>query len=203
MTRPDQRRTGETKHGSAPTPGGIGRGWPCNLLLLCLLLAAVTTVRSETVQRGTVIFTLPRLATLQISGDVSGLLTLSADGAGESSYDTGHVTSATDATVLTVTTTDPWDLSAKLAGDWTGPGAYDKAETDLLLRISNTPTGTIENGASSFVPLNGTDTMILSDGGSVTGNVVDVQTRVLLDWTQDIPGAYSITVTYTLIGHVP
>ncbi len=146
---------------------------------------------------------MPRLAQLVIGGDVSALLTLTQDGSAETAYDAGSVASAADATLLTIDGNDAWDLSAKLAGDWSCPGAYDKAETDLRIRITNTPTGTIQNGADQYITLSGTDTEILSHDGAVAANEVDIQSQVLLDWTQDLPGAYSITVTYTLVVHVP
>ena len=146
---------------------------------------------------------IPRLAQLVISGDVSGLLTLTQDGAAEIAFDAGAVESTPSATTLTIDGNAPWDLSARLATDWTCPGAYDKDEEDLRIRISNTPTGTIQNGADSFITLSAIDTEILSHAEAVTGNEVDIQTQVLLDWSQDIPGDYSITLTYTLVVHVP
>ncbi len=145
----------------------------------------------------------PRLAQLTISGDVSGLLSLAQDGSGETAFESGSVESASDATLLTIDGNAAWDLSAKLAGIWTCPGSYDKAENDLRIRISNTPTGTIQNGADSYITLSTTDTEILNHTGAVSGNEAEIQTQVLLDWTQDIPGSYSITVTYTLVVHVP
>lgn len=170
------------------------------------LLALLAPIHPAGAQAGGSAFAelrIPRLAQLVISGDVSGLLTLAQDGSAETAYDAGAVASAADATLLTIDGNDAWDLSAKLAGDWTCPGAYDKAETDLRIRITNSPTGTIQNGADSYITLSGTDTEILSHSGAVTGNEVDIQTQVLLDWAQDVPGAYSITVTYTLVVHVP
>jgi hypothetical protein len=146
---------------------------------------------------------IPRLAQLTIGGDISGMLTLAQDGSGEIAFENGSAESAADATTLTIDGNAPWDLSAKLAGNWTCPGAYDKAETDLKIRITNTPTGTIQNGADSYISLLGADTEILSHDDAVAENDIDIQTQVLLDWTTDIPGAYSITVTYTLVVHVP
>lgn len=146
---------------------------------------------------------IPRLGILSITGDVSQLLTFTQDGAGESAYDAGSVESAADQTGLTITANDAWDLSVRLAGTWTCPGSYNKPETDLRIRITNAPTGTIQNGANAYITLTPTDTMILSHDTGVTDNEVDVQTRILLDWVQDIPGAYSIPVTYTLTVHVP
>jgi hypothetical protein len=146
---------------------------------------------------------IPRLGILSIQGDVSQLLTFTQDGAGECAYDVGSIESNPSQTGLTVTANDTWDLSARLAGTWNCPGTYDKHETDLFIRITNTPTGTIQNGADAYITLTSTDTPILSHDTGVTDNQVDVQTKVLLDWVQDIPGDYSIPITYTLTVHVP
>lgn len=145
----------------------------------------------------------PRLAELTITGDVSSLLSLAQDGTSESAFDDDEVQSAADATVLTLNTNDQWDLSAKLAGSWTCPGSYDKAESDLHIKITNTPTGTIWNNADSYISLTEIDTQILSHTSAVSGNVVNIQTRVLLDWTKDISGAYGITLVYTLVTYLP
>ncbi|MEZ4652201.1 MAG: hypothetical protein R3E12_00955 [Candidatus Eisenbacteria bacterium] len=168
-----------------------------------LSLLPSTPARAEVLARSTLFYTVPRLAQLQITGDVSQLLTLSADGSAEAAYEAGYIDSDPDATVLTLDTTEAWDLSARLSGDWVCPGTYDKDENDLRIRISNTPSGTIQNGADSYVTLGGVDLMILSDGAGTSNNTVDVQTQVSLDWAQDVPGAYSIGVTYTLVGHIP
>lgn len=169
---------------------------------LSFLLAPGST-SAEVLARSTLFYEIPLLAQLQISGDVSQLLTFSADGGAESAYETGHIDSDPAATVLTLNTTEAWDLSARLGGDWTCPGGYDKSEEDLRIRISNVPSGTIQNGADSFVTLDNVDLMLISDDAGTSDNAVDVQTQVLLDWSADVPGTYSIGVTYTLVGHVP
>lgn len=145
----------------------------------------------------------PKLSQLNISGDVSNLLTLAGDGSGETAFDAGYAESASDGVILEINTNAAWDLSAKLAGDWSAPGGYDKDENDLYIRITNTPTGTIQNGADSYINLSGSDKIILDHTSGVSGDAVDVQSRVYLDWTEDEPGAYSIVVTYTLEAHVP
>jgi hypothetical protein len=176
---------------------------PAHLLLAFLLAPLICQAAGAETQTVRMLLSVSRLSDLAISGDVSQLLTLTQDGSGESAYDVGHTESAADQTVLTLNANDAWDLSAKLGGAWSCPGVYDKAEDDLRIRITNTPTGTIQNGANNYITLAGTDTAILSHTAGVTDDIVDVQTRVLLDWTQDVPGAYSITVVYTLVVHVP
>ncbi len=146
---------------------------------------------------------IPRLAALQITGDMSGFLSLTGDGSAESAFDTGHVESSTNATELTLSTNDTWDLSVKRTGSWTSPSGYDKAESDLLIRIANTPTGTIQNGADEYLSPTTTDTQILSHGSAVSSNLVQIQTKVLLDWADDIPGVYDVSLMYTVVTHLP
>lgn len=194
----------------APTFAGTARhepaAWrvrPVAVLVLFALLGISSAVSAEVIKRSSVVVNMPQLAVLEISGDLSGLLSLSPDGSGEAAYETGNVSSAPAATVLTLNVTGAWDLSARLAGAWTCPPAYNKDEADLKLRISNTPDGDIQSGAADFISLQTTDTSILSGTFGGGPNAVHVQTKVLLDWAQDVPGDYSITVTYTLEGNLP
>jgi len=175
---------------------------------LAAALAVLAALRpgpagSDQIQTSSLGVTVPRLATIQIAGDVTGLLSLTADGSGEASFDAGAVESAKDATVLTLNTNDTWDLSVARSGNWTSPAGYDKAESDLLVRIANTPTGTIQNGADAYLSPDVTDTQILAHPSAVTDNVVEIQTKVLLDWEKDIPGTYDVSLTYTLVTHLP
>lgn len=159
--------------------------------------------RADQIGTSSVDVSIPRLATIQIAGDVSGLLSLNSDGKGESSFDVGAVESTASATTLLLSTNDTWDLSVSRSTDWTSPAGYDKAESDLLVRISNTPTGTILNGADSYLSPDVTDTQILSHPTAVVANLVAIQTKVLLDWEKDVPGTYDMSLTYTLVTHLP
>jgi len=161
------------------------------------------TARADELQTSSLGVPIPRLATLQISGDVSGLLSLTGDGSGESVFDAGEIVSTISATELTLSTNDTWDLSVKRSGNWTSPSGYDKAESDLLVRIANSPTGTIQNNADEYLNPTTTDVQILSHGSAVSNNLVQIQTKVLLDWTKDIPGVYDVSLTYTLVTHLP
>ena len=143
--------------------------------------------------------TIPELCQIELTGDVSGLLSLVQDGSGESAYDAGFVESAASAVTVRVDANKRWKLSVKYDGTgWTCPGAYDKAETDLGIQITNTPTGTIQNSANSYFSPTASNIEILNHTAGVQDNDVEVQMRVDLDWTTDIPGAYSITLVYTM-----
>ncbi len=145
--------------------------------------------------------TIPETCQMALSGTgVAALLTLGVDGACETAYDAGFIESAADAVIATLDANKKWELSVKYDGSgWSCPGAYDKAESDLQLRISNTPTGTVQHSADSyFAPVAGDTFSILTHTAGVSDNVVNMQSKVLLSWTADVPGVYSITLVYTM-----
>ncbi|MBN1825044.1 MAG: hypothetical protein JW958_02180 [Candidatus Eisenbacteria bacterium] len=170
------------------------------LALPLILLSALVWAADESDTGNSIVGgTIPELCQIGISGDVSGLLTLTQDGTGETAYDAGYVESAADAVTVRVDANKQWKLSVHYTGGgWSCPGSYDKDEADLDLRITNTPTGTIQNGADSYFSPTSSATEILSHTVGVQDNDVEVQVRVDLDWTADIPGAYSITTVYTM-----
>ncbi len=142
--------------------------------------------------------TIPELAQIVVGGTgTAALLTLTQDGTGETAYDAGFIASATDAIQLTLDANKQWQLGAAI-GNWTDPVGYDKAETDLTVQMTNSPTGTIQNGADSYISLTGANLAILDHTAGVSDDQVDMQARVALDWTQDIPGIYAITITWTM-----
>ncbi len=168
----------------------------------CLVMLPIVPAAGQVVQSTSILVDIPRVAALGISGDVSGLLDLAVDGKGESDYEFGCIESAVDAVTLSCTTNYAWDLSARLAGEWSCPGAYNKKESDLFIRISSQSGGTIQNGADTYLNLGAGDLVILNgtEGAAATAGI---QHKILLDWELDVPGAYGITITYTLTDHVP
>ena len=189
--------------GKAQHEPAAWRVTPVVVLVLFALLGTSSAALAEVIKRSSVVVTMPQLAVLEISGDLSGLLSLSPDASGETAYEAGYVASAPAATILTLNVTGAWDLSARLAGAWTCPDDYDKDEADLKIRISSTPAGDIQHGAGDFISLGTTDTSILSGTFGGGPYPVDIQTKVLLKWAKDVPGDYSITVTYTLVADLP
>ncbi len=174
------------------------------LAVLAVVLAGIPAWAQEDVDTvtSTVGGTIPALCQILIAGDLTGLLDLAQDGSGESAYDAGYIESATDATVLTLDANKNWKLSVKYNGaGWTAPWA--KPETDLLIKITNVPTGTIQNTFDDYVSPTDVNVEMLLHGTGVSDNEVEIQTKVLLDWTQDLPGAYSITLTYTMETYTP
>jgi hypothetical protein len=142
--------------------------------------------------------TIPELCQIVVGGaGTAALLTLAQDGSGELAYDAGFVESDADAIILTIDANKNWQLGAK-RNTWTCPGAYDKDEDDLLIQITNAPTGTIQNSFDSYHTLTEVNEVMLDHATGVSDNTVDIQVKVLLDWTLDIPGVYSITITWTM-----
>lgn len=170
------------------------------LLLIAALVAAspVFAADESDTRTSTVGGTMPELCQIGIAGDLSGLLTLAQDGSGETAYDAGFVTSTATATTLTLDANKAWALGVHYSSAWSCPGTYNKAESDLLIQITNVPTGTINNGYEGYTSPPGAKQNMLDHTAGVSNNSVEIQTRVLLDWTADIPGAYSITLTYTM-----
>ncbi|MCA9726728.1 MAG: hypothetical protein R3E12_00950 [Candidatus Eisenbacteria bacterium] len=169
------------------------------ILAIGVLAGMASAADDVDTQNSTVGGTIPELCQIGIAGDLSALMTLTQDGTGEAAYDAGYVESAANATVLTLDANKQWSLGVNYSGGgWTSPAPYDKDENDLLIQITNTPTGTVQNSYDSYQTTSSSKTAMLSHTAGVSDNTVDIQTRVLLDWTQDIPGTYSITLVYTM-----
>lgn len=170
------------------------------LLIAATVCASTVLAADETdTVNATVGGTIPELCQIVLSGvGVAGLLTLTQDGTGETSYDQGYVESAANATILTLDANKAWKLSVQFDTPWSCPGTYNKDESDLLVQITNTPTGTILNSYDEYQSPVDANTDILSHTAGVSNNAVNIQTRVLLDWTTDIPGVYAITLIYTM-----
>ena len=123
------------------------------LLTTCLLLfslcaqAADESDTAETTLGGTI----PELCQIAITnyGTCTNLLDLTVDVNAEGQYDQGYATSLGNATVMWCDSNKSAQVSVRRSADWSCPGAYDKDETDLLMRVSNaTGGGSIQNSWS-------------------------------------------------------
>lgn len=189
--------------GGRPKPPGITGfageiTWAFFMVALLLVPGAPRAADESDTQNSIVGGTIPELCQIGIAGDLSTLLTLAQDGTGETAYDAGFVASAANATTLTLDANKKWQLSLRYNAVWTDPVGYDKAEADMKVQITNSPTGTIQNSADSYISATAGDVIILSHTAGVSNNSVEIQSRVDLDWTQDVPGTYSITLVYTM-----
>ena len=104
-------------------------------------------------------------------------------------------------------------------GTWTLPTNYpttgvkkaDGSDSDLLLMVDNITAGYVTAGMAA-IGAYGAFTAITTDGSDILGGgltgagvghgvenaVADVNAKILMDWSTDIVGAYSITTTLTI-----
>ena len=104
-------------------------------------------------------------------------------------------------------------------GDWTVPADYltggakrEAVNSDLLLYVDNITGGYASAGMAALGAFGTNYTVLVKAGSDILGGglygagvghgvedaVADVNARVLMDWSEDIVGAYSVTVTLTI-----
>jgi hypothetical protein len=168
-----------------------------SLLLVGLLVMSIGYVyaagEDSDVETSNVSLTIPHAAKLVIS-QADSSKTLTQDGDAETDFDQGYTDMSTGRPNLKVSANKTWKLSAKSSG-FAANDSYTKAVGDLQLKHSgNYATG----GFASFTSLSATDQDIAVNTIGVKNENYDCQYRILLDYTKDIPGTYTATVTYTL-----
>lgn len=139
---------------------------------------------------------------------------LNRDGNSETSYDAGYYI-FTAKPLLNVDANKKWKLTAHV-GDWSLPNGYPSAgnkksvssDSDILLYVtggayitgfdSQTPAPTTGINVNGELLSSTAQTMANHKGG-VSDEAYTCTYSIFLDWTNDIPGQYSIQVTYTLV----
>lgn len=144
-------------------------------------------------QTSAVSLTVPHTANLEIANSGSSK-TLIQDSDSETDFDAGYTTLDSGKPTLTVSANKNWKLSAKSSG-FAANGSYTKATGDLKLKHAG---AYVANSFSGFVSLATTDQDIATNATGVWDEIYACQYRIVLDWTKDIPGTYTATVTYTL-----
>lgn len=164
------------------------------IFVLSLLVVWGMAQAAEDTDTQTSIVTLTVPATCQVlitNADPSE--TLTTDGTAETSFDAGYVELDAGYPTLTVDANKSWQLSAK-SGGFNTIGTYTKAIGDLQLKDAGAAHVTM----SAYTSLSGSDQEVASHTAGVSDESHPCQYKILLDWTQDIPGTYTATVTYTL-----
>jgi len=121
--------------------------------------------------------------------------TLAQDGTAETAFEAGYTQFTSGKPTLTVSSNKNWKLTAKSSGFNTN-GTYKKATSDLQLK--DTGSNNVKNGFNSYKSLSDTDQEIASSASGVKKESHPLQYKILLDYSKDIPGTYTATVTYTL-----
>lgn len=144
-------------------------------------------------QVSTVILDIPATCQLLISNaDASKSLT--ADGSSEDAFVAGFVEFDLGNPTLQVSANKSWQMSVKSSG-FSLNGTYQKPIGDLMLKDAGPH---VAGGFNDYVPLSLTSQVLAQHTSGISSESHPMQYKILLDWTQDIPGIYQATVTYTL-----
>jgi len=144
-------------------------------------------------QTSTASLTIPHSANLVIT-NANPSLELIQDGSSEAAFGAGMVELAVASPTLTVRANKNWKLSAKVTTPFAANGTYTKAVSDL--QVKNAGAHSLKTAYTSFVE--NADLDLASFASGVKDEANACQYNILLDYTKDIPGTYSATVTYTL-----
>lgn len=153
---------------------------------------AIATEDVDT-QTSVVTLTVPPSCKLSISAP-NITKTLSQGGEIEAAFDAGYVDFNASMPILTISANKGWNLNVK-AANFTGP--YSKSVHDLMLQDTS-DSGHVTNGFNNFKPLDLNGQEMAASIAPAKNESHPLQYRIMLDWTKDIPGTYSATVTYTL-----
>jgi len=162
------------------------------ILILLGSIGYAYAAEATATQTSNVTLGVPESAKLEITAsNATKTLTQGVDT--ETAFDNGYVDFAVATPTLTVSANKKWKLYAR-SSLFTGP--YNKSVSDLTLK--DTGASHVTSPFSNFTALSTSDQEIASHSGPVKKESHPIQYRIILDWTKDIAGTYSATVTYTL-----
>jgi hypothetical protein len=115
---------------------------------------------------------------------------------GEAAYEAGYITGAINSPSLIVDSNTAWILSVAVSVNWNPVGSYRKRAEDLLLKVISSAGH--QAGFSDYVPLSLTDQSIAVSSVGADNETYNCNYRIKLNWGKDIPGNYTIVLTYTL-----
>lgn len=155
------------------------------VFLLFLVLFIPSLSWADETEHTTVGVTVPTLFSLVLSTP-----SFSFSDIGVSEMNTGYV-EAIDALTITLSSNVAWTLSVKTYDENMGTstnGSYVKPLNDFLWR----------KDGGSYAAITNNDVEVTSDENYAHDNEVTLDYKMLLDWAEDAPGEYGLTVTVTL-----
>ena len=162
-------------------------------IFLVIGVSAVYATPDNDTETSAVSLTIPHAAKLVIS-QADSSKTLTQDGDAETDFDAGQTDLDVGKPNLKVSANQSWKLMATSSG-FAANGTYTKDIGDLQLKnVGSYVAGTF----ASFTSLSAVDQDIAVNAIGVKNDDNNCQYRILLDYTKDIPGTYTATVTYTL-----
>ena len=171
--------------------------WISCLLLIVSFLRPAYSGEDET---SGVAMNIPSISKLTISGS-DQLINLLQDASGEAAYEAGYIQGKGNKPTLIVDSNTNWKLSVRVSSGWNWVDNYHKATRDLKLKIKS-KTGH-QTGFFNFTPLSLREQEIATCAAGVGDDTYYGQYRILLDWEKDIPGNYTVIITYTLSTRSP
>ena len=166
---------------------------------VALAALATTPAHAQTTVTTTVTVNVPEVLRLDITGAASFTLDATAFDGGLTSV----VVDASAQPTVSVTANRNWQLNVQAdAASWSYAGAHAaqspaKDASDLAVGLTGPGSWTIGYDASSKWSLGTTSETLASGGrGRTSGAIVYSLSHNLADW----PGAYTLSVTYTLAG---
>lgn len=168
---------------------------------LLLLLVAPTVCRADTGAAEKVGGTIPVIQKVFVSGEGYSDLFSSITA---KDFNTGFKETNEGKVVLTVLANAPWKVSAR--AEFKPVGGYIKPASDLFIKIKDKiiieegwgSGGTFNENFVNFGPLSNEDHVLWMNDKSGDHCRARVDYKMLLSPARDIPGAYSVAVTYTI-----
>lgn len=145
-------------------------------------------------QTSIVVLSIPSACHLDITNPDQTKM-LIQDGSAELAFEAGFTEFDSGTPTLKVSANKSWKLSARSSG-FNDNAGYLKNTTDLQLKDAG--ASHVKNSFNDYKSLLQTDQEIASYTGGVKNEMHPCQYKILLDYTKDIPGTYTATVTYTL-----
>jgi hypothetical protein len=154
------------------------------VLTLVTFLGLSIGAFAATVQTPTVSFTINSTQDLAIDNETVSITTPEV-----ADYDAEYTKTASN--TLTVKSNQGWKLSVKATSSDLGTsGSYTKPLADFEWK----------EASGTFASISSTDAEVKT-GTATAGEAVTVTYRAKLSWTADIPGNYSVDLTYTLVAN--
>lgn len=140
--------------------------------------------------------TIPASCILEIYDSASTKVLVQDNVDSDHDFDVGQTQMPENRPNLKVSANKNWVLSAKAVAWTCTSGGYAKAVGDLQLKHDGKY---VQGSFKNFTPLATDDQVIASNAIGVFDEVYNCQYQIKLDYTKDVPGVYTTTVTYTLV----
>lgn len=166
--------------------------WMAMALSAVFLLSPAIADQTDTAG---VTMQIPSMCKLTID-DSDQVIDLFQDASGEEAYEAGYVQGGNNQPSLSVSSNTNWKLSAAVSINWDVVDGYQKATSDLMLKV--TSSAGHQTGFTDYAPLSLADQEIARYTRGSGRETYNCAYRIKLEWAKDVPGMYIIIITYTL-----